>query len=140
MTVMQNTAARQLFASVTRYDVGPAEPALEPWPAFAPEDILEGDPAHKGAVLYRDPTRLFSLGIWECPPCKFQVAYVGTESGHVVKGSATLTDTKTGLSQTVKAGDRFLVPFGSAVVWQVHETFRKVYTMYESEWIDERFY
>lgn len=140
MTVMQSASALQPFASVTRYDVGPSDPALEPWPAFAPEDILEGDAAHRGTVLYRDPTRLFSLGIWECPPCKFRVAYAGTESGHVVKGSATLTDAKTGVSQTVKAGDRFLVPFGSTILWQVHETVRKVYTMYEAEWTEERFY
>jgi uncharacterized cupin superfamily protein len=140
MTAMQKTAARPDFDVVTRYDVSASEPKLEAWPAFPPEDILAGNPAHRGAVLYRDPTRLFSLGIWECPPGKFRVEYAGTESGHVVKGSATLTDAKTGASQTIKTGDRFLVPFASTIIWEVHEPFRKVYTMYEDKWIDERYY
>lgn len=40
---------------------------LEPWPAFPPEDILAGDPnTHRGTVLYRDPTQLYSIGVWCC--------------------------------------------------------------------------
>lgn len=114
--------------------------ALTEWPDFPTDSILEGKPAHSGRVLYRDPGELFSVGIWECPPSKFEVQYAGTEMGNVLHGSATITDKNTGRSVHIKSGDRFIAPFGSTVIWHVHETFKKVYCMYEAEKDDERHY
>ena len=114
---------------------------LTKWRDVPADVILEGNPAHTaGRVLYRDPGDLFSVGIWECPPSKFEVSYAGTEMGHVLHGSATITDKNTGRSVHIKGGDRFIAPFGSTVIWHVHETIKKVYCMYEAEKDDERFY
>lgn len=140
MTTATMTKKPKLFDALTRYEASATAPQLELWHEFPAEDILAGNPAHSGTVLYRDPSGRFSLGVWECPPCKFRVDYAGTESGHVIKGKATLTDTKTGKSIAIAAGDRFLVPFASTIIWEVLEPIRKVYTMYESEWVDDRYY
>ena len=113
---------------------------LEPWPAFDAEDIISGSPDHQGTIIYRDPSKQFSIGVWECPPAKFIVHYAGCETGHVLKGTATITIEKTGESTTISAGDHFFVPFGSVVTWEVKETVRKAYSMFETEWDDERFY
>ena len=37
-------------------------------------------------------------------------------------------------------GDHFFFAFGSKIIWEIHETFRKVYVMYEDEGDEERFY
>jgi len=116
-------------------------PPLESWPPFPKEDVFNGNPnGHTGIVLFRDLSRRYSIGVWECPPAKFREPYPGTEFGHVLKGRAILTDEKTGESQTIEAGDHFFVAFGSSIIWEVHETFCKVYTMYEEEWDEERYY
>ena len=113
---------------------------LEAWPAFDDEEILEGNPAHKGIVLFRDPSKRFSIGIWECPPSKFEIEYEGCETVHVLEGSADITMVSTGTTKTIKAGDRYIMPFGARVVWHVKEHMKKVYCMYENEWLDERYY
>lgn len=124
---------------LTRF--APADLALEPWPPFPPEECLGGNPnGHRGMVLYRSPDKLYSVGVWECPPAKLRVPYEGTEFGHVLKGKARLTNLGTGQVQTIGAGDHFFIPFGATVLWEVLEPFRKVYTMYEAEWLEERFY
>jgi uncharacterized cupin superfamily protein len=116
-------------------------PPLVQWPPFPEEDIISGNPnGHRGAVLYRDPTGRYSVGVWECPVAKFVEPYPGTEFGHVLAGRATHTNEQTGESVTVKAGDHFFIAFGSRVMWEVHEPFRKIYTMYEAEPDAERFY
>ncbi len=118
-----------------------ADPPLSPWPDFPAEDVIAGDPGgHRGVVLYRDPKRRYSVGVWECPPATFIEPYPGTECGHVLAGRATLTNEATGESVTLKAGDHFFIEFGARITWQIHETFRKVYTIYEDEWDEERFY
>jgi len=58
----------------------------------------------------------------------------------VLKGRARLRDVATGEVQHLRAGDNFFLAFGRTVEWEILETFRKVYTMYEAEWDGERFY
>jgi uncharacterized cupin superfamily protein len=116
-------------------------PALAPYPPFAEADVLAGNPnGHLGNVLYRDPSRRFSIGIWECPPGKFIDRATGTELSHVLQGSATLSHEGTGEAKRIEAGDHFYCVYGETIIWEVHETFKKVYVVYEHDWNDERFY
>lgn len=131
----------EALATLTAFSGESELPPLASWPPFPVEDVISGNPnGHRGVVLYRDPTRCYSVGVWECPPARFIEPYPGTEFGHVVAGRATLTNEQTGESVTLKAGDHFFIAFGSRITWEVHETFRKIYTMYEEEWDDKRFY
>lgn len=116
-------------------------PPLAPYPPFAEEDVLAGNPnGHLGVVLYRDPLRRFSVGVWECPPGKFIDRATGTELSHVLQGSATLSHEGTGESKRIGPGDYFYCVYGETIIWEVHETFKKVYVVYEHEWDDKRFY
>lgn len=124
---------------ITVVDAGSVETAL--WPAFEPEEILEGDPAHRGKVLFRDPSGRFSVGTWVCPPSKFTVDYEGIETGHVIRGRARLTNRDTGHTVEIKAGDQFIMPFQAKITWEVLEEFQKLYVMYEDEYDpSHRFY
>lgn len=116
------------------------DPALDPWPDFPPEDTISGAVDHRGKVLFRDPKKRYSVGVWQCEPAKFIEPYPGTESGHVLAGRATLTNEATGESIELKAGDHFFIEFGQTITWEVHETFRKVYAMYEDEYDEGRIY
>ena len=127
-------------ATLTVFSGAGGDPVLDPWPDFPPEDTISGAVDHRGKVLFRDPKKRYSVGVWQCEPAKFIEPYPGTESGHVLAGRATLTNAATGESITLKAGDHFFIEFGQTITWEVHETFRKVYAMYEDEYDEERFY
>lgn len=116
-------------------------PAVAPYPAFDAKDVLAGTPnAHEGKVLYRDPLKRFSVGAWQCPPGKFVDRAAGSEFSSVLQGSATLSNERTGESKLVKKGDYFFCAHGETIIWEVHETFRKFYVVYEDDWNDKRFY
>ncbi len=114
---------------------------VEAWPPFSDEEIISGNPAHKGKVLYRDDLKRISYGVWECPVGKFRVEY-GPMSEHIqcVKGEAVVTDLDTGEEVHLTPGVRMIVPSGSTVIWDIKDTFRKVYSVYEPEWDEERYY
>ena len=56
----------------------------------------------------------------------------------MLAGRATLTNEATGESITLKAGDHFFIEFGQTITWEVLETVRKVYAMYEDEYDEGR--
>jgi len=114
---------------------------LEDWPAFPDEDILDGDPAHRGKVLYRDPTKRISYGIWECPVGKFREPYGPmSEMVHCIQGEAIVTNEETGESVHLTKGSRMIVPVGITAIWDVKETFKKVYIGFEATWDEDRYY
>lgn len=119
---------------------GDTDVTLEPWPTIPPERVISGNPSHQGTVLFRDPAKRYSIGVWECTPGSFPVSYAGTEMGHVLKGRATITHEESGETRDIGPGDHFFLAFGSSVIWNIHETFRKAYVMYELEGDEERIY
>ena len=138
---MASIAALPESAAINLLDRDLAGLELSPWPPFPSENVISGNPnGHRGTVFYRDPTRLYSVGLWSCPEGSFRTVYAGTEFGHVITGRATITDAGTGDERVLGVGDHFFVAFGSEVIWHVHEEFRKVYTMYEASWVEGRVY
>ena len=120
--------------TLTVFSGSAGDPDLDPWPTAS------GAIDQFGKVLFRDPKKRLSVGVYQCGPSKFIAHYPGTESGHVLAGRATLTNNATGESITIKAGDHFFIEFGQEITWEVHETVRKVYAMYEHEFDEERIY
>ncbi len=105
---------------------------LKPWPAWPPEDTLEGEVLHSGRVLVRDASGAMSVGIWECPPCKFRDHQTSTSTALILSGSGYLIHEATGERIELKPGVRFAAtPDGSAVIWEIHQTIRKFYVLHE---------
>lgn len=121
--------------------VDPLAVEVERWPDFEPEEIVEGVGEHYGKVLYRDEHKRISFGVWECPPSTIDLEYgpMG-ELIECVKGRATITDLATGSSFELTPGKRAIMPVGTKIRWQIHEEFRKIYSVYEAEWDEHRYY
>jgi len=105
---------------------------LELWPAWPAEDTLEGEVRHAGCVLMRDQSGAMSVGVWECPPCKFRDYQTSTSTAQIVSGRGFLIHEATGERIELKPGVQFVAsPDGSAVIWDIHETIRKFYVLHE---------
>lgn len=134
-----------IFDDLTKFD--PADFELSTWPHLdtldpdAPPHVIEGELEHRGVVLYREPNGLYTVGIWEClKPVKFRMKYDGPEACRLLEGSARLTNEVTGKSIDLKKGDYFVVPAGTHVIWEVFDTAKKIYSIFESEASASRFY
>ncbi len=117
------------------YDVEQAFEQMEDWSTDILE-ILEGPIVHRGTIIYRDPSRQLSVGVWECEPGKFRFVEDGSAIETCVMGRATITDVATGRSITVTPGMKWTVKPGTIEIWEVHERFRKEYVILD-EFVDE---
>jgi uncharacterized cupin superfamily protein len=114
---------------------------LDDWPLPNRVDILDGNPQQKGIVLYREPSRRVSYGIWEVTPGKLRVEFGPmTEQTQCLWGRVTMTDLTTGAETQVGPGTRVIVAVGTIMTLEIHETYRCVYSAYEEEWDDNRHY
>jgi hypothetical protein len=70
------------------------------------------------------------IGLWECTPGEFPTVKDGVnESAQILSGSATLRHDD-GTETHLRAGDAAVTPDGWRGTWTVHETMRKIYTVW----------
>lgn len=132
-------SAAQTETGIDLYDADAAFEEMQDWPSDN-LSILGGHPEnHRGIVIYRDPSRRLSLGVWECPPGKFCLVEDDATIEFCRMGKATLTDLSTGESVTVTPGMKWFVRPGTEMIWDVVEHFRKEYIAFGA-WEDARYW
>lgn len=95
-----------------------------------PEKRLAGNPRQTVWMQYRDPGGKFFVGIWQSEPGKWSVDYTEEEFFQVESGCSVITDTA-GNASTVRAGTSMVIPRGFRGTWEVLETTRKRFVIYE---------
>lgn len=91
---------------------------------------LDGAPVESYHVLHSDAAG--RSGIWECTPGKFDSARNGdSEMMHFIAGAGTIT-TADGTVHEIRPGVVLVAPDGWRGTWDIRETVRKVYTIWNS--------
>jgi len=85
----------------------------------------------KGHNHYNSPCGQMSAGVWNGEPGQWQVNYSEHEYCEIVQGVSVLRDEQ-GHAKTLRAGDRFVIPAGFKGTWEVLETCRKIYVVFEA--------
>ncbi len=98
---------------------------------LASEKLVAGNPKQTLWPHYEDPSGKFFSGIWQSEPGKWKIAYTEEEYCQILEGTSVLTDAA-GLAVTVTAGESFVIPRGFTGTWEVLQTTRKIYVIYES--------
>jgi uncharacterized cupin superfamily protein len=93
--------------------------------------LISGNPKQTLWQHYTDPSKKFFTGIWQSEPGKWKIRYTEEEFCQLLEGVSVITDADGG-SKTVRAGDNFVIPRGFDGTWEVLETTRKIYVIYES--------
>jgi hypothetical protein len=97
------------------------------------EDVIEGDPTETGHAYFTDRTGQMTAGVWECTPYTSRFdAYPVDEFCHILSGKVIVTD-DAGRSETFGPGDSFVIPKGLKCTWQMPETTRKYYVIFEAK-------
>jgi hypothetical protein len=92
--------------------------------------LIAGNPLQRVWNHYTDPTGKFFTGIWESEVGKWHINYTEEEFCHLLAGVSVVTDAQ-GTAVTLRAGDSFVIPKGFKGNWEVVETSRKEYAIYE---------
>lgn len=99
--------------------------------AIPTDRVLTGKPEQVLWNHFQDSSKQMVSGIWECSPGKWTANYaIKNEFCHILSGRVILSDVA-GNSKTFSSGDSFVIPAGFVGTWEVMETARKLYAIFE---------
>lgn len=96
----------------------------------AEDKCIKGRPVQRTWNHFTSQDEKFFAGVWEAEPGCWKINYTENEFCQILHGKSILRDAS-GKEQTLKAGDSFTIPAGFAGEWEVLETTRKIYVIYE---------
>ena len=98
--------------------------------APAAEKLVSGNPRQRLWNVYSSADMHFHAGEWASSPGAWRIHYTENELCHMLEGVVRLTN-EAGTARVYRAGDSFVVPSGFRGTWEVIESCRKLYAIYE---------
>jgi uncharacterized cupin superfamily protein len=105
------------------------EPEFEEAPTPA-EKCVKGQPLQRTWHHFTNADGKFFAGLWEAEPGCWEVSYSEDEFCRILAGRSVLRDAS-GAERELKPGDNFVIPAGFSGQWEVLETTRKIYVIYQ---------
>jgi uncharacterized cupin superfamily protein len=102
---------------------GPREP-------IAAARLVSGKPETRLAPAFSSTDGRFDVGIWEATEGSWRTTYTENEVGFVISGRLRLTTTS-GEAIEFGPGEAFLIPAGWVGEFQILESLRKLYVIYQ---------
>lgn len=96
----------------------------------APEKCVKGNPVQRTWHHVTSGDEKFFAGLWEAEPGCWKINYSEYEFCQIIEGRSILRDSS-GAEREVSAGDNFTIPAGFSGEWEVLETTRKIYVIYQ---------
>jgi uncharacterized protein len=117
-------SAKVIKESVVDAPLGPAP--------IDPEDIVSGSPEAGTVVMRASNDKRLVNGVWECTPGTFYLPHNYEETVTIVRGRVTVTP-EGGEPTELGPGDTAFFPAGTKVLWEVHDTLRKSWHIFDAE-------
>jgi uncharacterized cupin superfamily protein len=96
----------------------------------AEEKRVKGQPTQRTWHHFTSDDEKFFAGMWESDPGCWKINYTENEFCQILHGKSILRDAD-GNEHPLKAGDNFTIPAGFVGEWEVVETTKKIYVIYE---------
>ena len=96
----------------------------------AEEKCVSGRPVQRSWHHFGSDDQAFFAGLWEAEPGCWSVDYTEYEFCQIISGHSILRDMQGG-EHELRAGDNFVIPAGFRGQWEVLETTRKIYVIYQ---------
>ncbi len=94
------------------------------------ERCVRGQPVTRTWHQFTSDDEQFFAGTWEAEPGCWNIAYSENEYCEILSGRSILRDAA-GAEHVLERGDRFVIPAGFEGQWEVIETTRKIYVIYQ---------
>ncbi|WP_426416673.1 cupin domain-containing protein [Aestuariirhabdus sp. LZHN29] len=92
--------------------------------------LITGNPEQSLWNHYSDPSEQFFSGVWQSEPGCWRIDYSEHEFCQILQGHSIVRDTE-GNEVHLRSGDNFVIPAGFSGEWEVIETTKKIYVIYE---------
>ena len=94
------------------------------------EKCVRGQPLQRTWHHFTSTDGRFFAGLWQAEPGCWAVHYSENEFCQILAGRSVLRDSS-GHERLVQAGDNFVIPAGFSGQWEVMETTKKIYVIYQ---------
>ena len=94
------------------------------------EKCVRGQPEQRTWHHFTSDDEKFFAGIWEAEPGCWKIQYTENEFCQVLEGRSVLRDAA-GKEKIIRKGDNFTIPAGFQGEWEVLETTKKIYVIYQ---------
>lgn len=115
------------ISSLVIFDQSPAE--RDDYHA-AEDRRVSGNPQQTTWNYYSDDSNQFHSGAWQAEIGCWKVSYSEHEYCEILEGKSILRDSE-GNEQILTPGTRFVIPAGFEGEWEVLETCKKIYVIFE---------
>lgn len=117
--------------NILRQAAALADDALDDW---GPVGLPQGAPVSclSGRILEMSADEAIESGVWQCTPGVWRRQVKKAEFCHFLTGRCTFTPDG-GAPVAIEAGDSLFFPPNSEGIWDVKETVRKVFVVFEWE-------
>ena len=110
---------------------GPADSGLQAWDPIPAEALTAGEPVQRGHTYFTDDSGTLTAGVWDCTPMTLKSGpYDVNEFMYVLQGSIQIVHDN-GATDTIEAGQCFVLPKGTPCVWRQTEYVRKFYAIFD---------
>ncbi len=96
----------------------------------AADKCTQGQPLQRTWNHFTSEDGRFFAGLWEAEPGCWKIHYTENEFCQILKGKSIIRDSA-GNERPLNPGDNFTIPAGFEGEWQVLETTKKIYVIYE---------
>ena len=96
----------------------------------AGDKCIRGQPTQRTWNHFVSNDGKFFSGLWEAEPGCWRISYTENEFCQILSGRSILRSVD-GEEFELKAGDNFVIPTGFEGEWEVLETTKKIYAIYE---------
>ena len=94
------------------------------------EKCVDGQPQQRTWHHFTSSDEKFFAGVWGAEPGCWKINYTENEFCHILAGHSILRDAD-GNETDLRPGDDIVIPAGFTGEWQVVETTKKTYVIYE---------
>ncbi len=94
------------------------------------EKCIRGQPKQRTWNHFTSSDGKFFSGLWEAEPGCWRISYTEDEFCRIVSGRSILRGSD-GAEIELSAGDNFVIPAGFEGEWEVVETTKKIYAIYQ---------
>ncbi|HWM27026.1 MAG TPA: cupin domain-containing protein [Woeseiaceae bacterium] len=94
------------------------------------EKCVAGQPLQRTWHHFTSADGKFFAGLWEAEPGCWRVSYTENEFCQILSGRSLLRDLD-GNEHPLEPGDNLTIPAGFAGEWEVVETTKKIYVIYQ---------
>ncbi|MDZ4737776.1 MAG: cupin domain-containing protein [Rhodospirillaceae bacterium] len=118
--------------SILRKAEALADSELEDW---GPVGLPQGEPVSRlsGKIIEMSADEDIESGVWQCTPGRWRRQVKKAEFCHFLKGRCSFTPDDGGATIEIATGDSLFFPPFSEGIWDVKETVRKVFIVFEWE-------